>query len=790
MSTLSIFETLRERGAILEVPKNAVHTLKTHDKPRAIGARELDRGACLVLVGTTSGSAIAMAHIDASHAGSHLQGITADTAGSRQLALAREMHYMELFRKALHGFLREPELFQMPLAWVIFGQHEDDTAFKNLQERTSNIFKHLNVRLSVLSCGRKSAASTHPQRGKGSVVAVRHGDEATEIYIGDDLSAEHPWFPKHEQTFADQKIRHAGSQEETRQDALHRENEALKSELQELQDFVEYLKCAPESNALASIKQQTCVNDIGSTVVVATSSQQSTTSIHGTPFDSNLLNPARSNLQTELSAQYSKVYPSIPAFQNPLNLTIPGTSPDDPPAPAAHQLCDPRLQDLDITFWSNVPVSNSFAAAAISQYMQMEHPAIAIFDAGLFIGDLVDRRNDYCSRLLVNALLSYAMQAYIVLDSGAQTLHARFFAEAKGLWLVELYPDTLINLAALTLMGFAGAVGGLDLDGRYFDSCAIDLAAKLGLRSWHFYPDLLSTFGEAGEVLRFQAHIAWGYFVSGWCGLLCSSLLLLVCKLWMIAEEALANEDGDDTLGQLSLEIVESTYRKLLEWAADLPGSCARMDISPHHVIVMHAITTQSSQHLLPLHHHLPPPPLDRKPPHPARLTIDPHHPHLNPPRLPLATQTNPHPAPTTLRRVTLPRHQHPRHNLHLARSPDQQNRRQRMALLLPPLPAIAPPISERQPLRDTLPQSSAILTIAIAESKISFAKARELLEQLQGLKGARNSRSYLELELGKLKGGQDESGNVERLAGEFERVVLGREVACALEEWEGLESD
>lgn len=72
-------------------------------------------------------------------------------------------------------------------------------------------------------------------------------------------------------------------------------------------------------------------------------------------------------------------------------------------------LCDPRLQRLDISHWTKVPIATDYAAAVISHYLQTDHPAVALFDAGLFVGDLVGKRTSYCSRFLVNALLAYAM---------------------------------------------------------------------------------------------------------------------------------------------------------------------------------------------------------------------------------------------------------------------------------------------------------------------------------------------------------------------------------------------
>lgn len=83
-------------------------------------------------------------------------------------------------------------------------------------------------------------------------------------------------------------------------------------------------------------------------------------------------------------------------------------------------LCDPRLQKLDISYWTDVPITSNYAAAVISHYLQTEHPSMALFDSGLFVGDLVGKRERFCSRLLVNALLAYA-----IVRSGATRMGLR-----------------------------------------------------------------------------------------------------------------------------------------------------------------------------------------------------------------------------------------------------------------------------------------------------------------------------------------------------------------------------
>lgn len=74
--------------------------------------------------------------------------------------------------------------------------------------------------------------------------------------------------------------------------------------------------------------------------------------------------------------------------------------------------CDPRLEALNISFWSSVPVTDDLAASAISLYLETHHPIWSFFDASQFIDDLIQCRTDShstCTPLLVSSLLAFAM---------------------------------------------------------------------------------------------------------------------------------------------------------------------------------------------------------------------------------------------------------------------------------------------------------------------------------------------------------------------------------------------
>lgn len=86
----------------------------------------------------------------------------------------------------------------------------------------------------------------------------------------------------------------------------------------------------------------------------------------------------------------------------------PATSPpvSGPSRPKTY--CDARLNDLQLRFWTKVPISADLAASAISKYLETDHAITGPFDADLFLSDLANHRLEHCSALLVSAYLCIA----------------------------------------------------------------------------------------------------------------------------------------------------------------------------------------------------------------------------------------------------------------------------------------------------------------------------------------------------------------------------------------------
>lgn len=129
--------------------------------------------------------------------------------------------------------------------------------------------------------------------------------------------------------------------------------------------------------------------------------------------------PTSSRFEFELCVNHRIAYPSLPPIDmsmislEPLSNQVVGsthtpltfTAPQSSPIDLKH--FDERLGQLDIGYWTKVPISNAVAANIISTYLRI-HAIWGFFDSQLFIRDLVNKKLQFCSPFLVNALLSCA----------------------------------------------------------------------------------------------------------------------------------------------------------------------------------------------------------------------------------------------------------------------------------------------------------------------------------------------------------------------------------------------
>lgn len=79
----------------------------------------------------------------------------------------------------------------------------------------------------------------------------------------------------------------------------------------------------------------------------------------------------------------------------------------------AAEVIDPRLSDLNISAWTTVCDNNELMRNLFRRWLHCEYHFTAAFQVDLFLEDLMNLRENYCSSLLVNIMLGYACVRFV-----------------------------------------------------------------------------------------------------------------------------------------------------------------------------------------------------------------------------------------------------------------------------------------------------------------------------------------------------------------------------------------
>ncbi|KAF9874332.1 C6 transcription factor [Colletotrichum karsti] len=279
-------------------------------------------------------------------------------------------------------------------------------------------------------------------------------------------------------------------------------------------------------------------------------------------------------------------------------------------------LCDERLQKLDPSTWTNVPIPPEAARRAISLYLETDHTITALFDVDLFLDSLVSGSSRFCSKLLFNSLLSWACQGYTAYEPEASAWSYAFYDEAIQLleedWrLGFVAPVTVSALLYLSMSSMCHAKNMTDAS-KHLES-AIDLAKSIGLFGIP-EDEMVEAWPETGADMLWEkatAQTAWGSFVyittpiPGYTNDIGEALtsdeqqlpayagqtFSLLCKLVLIAHDMIwmnYASNSVQTTAHSMVEAMELVYRRYLAWADDLPLELVRSGESAHHVLLLH----------------------------------------------------------------------------------------------------------------------------------------------------------------------------------------------------------
>ncbi|KAK7946049.1 uncharacterized protein PG986_010370 [Apiospora aurea] len=172
------------------------------------------------------------------------------------------------------------------------------------------------------------------------------------------------------------------------------------------------------------------------------------------------------------------------------NLDKPGTAAAEhqslylKPFHAAHMV-DPRLSDARPSLWTAVCDDDALMRDVLAVWFRCEYQFTSACQKDYFLEDMVAKRHDFCSSLLVNIVLAYACVCYPRFSNRAEywnphTLVYRFLAEAKRLWELEAAKPRLTTIQAGMFFNVFHNLCGLDEIGQAYRIHAIKLAHELG----------------------------------------------------------------------------------------------------------------------------------------------------------------------------------------------------------------------------------------------------------------------------------------------------------------------
>ncbi|KAG5940071.1 hypothetical protein E4U53_007672 [Claviceps sorghi] len=300
---------------------------------------------------------------------------------------------------------------------------------------------------------------------------------------------------------------------ETRGSALKRKHESLDRDFQELQrshsvlqQLVQALQSRDEKDALAifqRLRQHEDVDTIlehlrASDLLLelqmdpssrsagrSTSTQQAhiPTSLL-TLDDSAFPHLGRQGIQVMPSqgssreVQYSPLFGVLPCISNAFRYTKPR---------ALIKMLDPRIDYVIPSRWTLVPADDDVLRDLLGQYFIQEYVRITCFHKDQFLEDMVSGSIQFCSSLLVNAILALSCYCYreAVDEEKSRQLHGLGYeclAEAKKLWDREQEgPTRITTIQATMVLSVTLDVCSAKALGMKYTHAAVAMAVDQGL---------------------------------------------------------------------------------------------------------------------------------------------------------------------------------------------------------------------------------------------------------------------------------------------------------------------
>ncbi|EWG35978.1 hypothetical protein FVEG_00157 [Fusarium verticillioides 7600] len=425
---------------------------------------------------------------------------------------------------------------------------------------------------------------------------------------------------------------------------IQKQLDTLQHSFNHYADIVEQLKTLPETDALKLLQRLRSPADVNGAFTSLQGSAHTRMRLSNHRTAQAILPTTNSRLEFELTALHGIVYPTLV----PIDITSLEISPLEKPAlPAARteslvqkispaspvvlssdrrrQLCDSRLEELDISYWTKVPISNETAATMISLFLETDQTIVGFFDADLFVESLVERNPHFCSTFLVSAILYVACHAYTAFDLKSVAVGRLCFQETERLFRAEGSFDDLITLAAINTFSLACRFHGHEMLAQELVAAARHMGRRLGLYGVPLDSPSSLAFQELpDDLVRMTAHVAWGtynwltihvlYFHDESIAIppalpvpgherhddlwpqhplpeYMGSSFTKLCEYFTVIQEVAvvySLADGKPVVDRVPIAFAEAKYQKILAWADSLGKGMAWDQNSQEHVMLFH----------------------------------------------------------------------------------------------------------------------------------------------------------------------------------------------------------
>ncbi|KAF4344780.1 nitrogen assimilation transcription factor nirA [Fusarium beomiforme] len=176
----------------------------------------------------------------------------------------------------------------------------------------------------------------------------------------------------------------------------------------------------------------------------------------------------------------------------------------------AAEMIEPCLDQIKARKWTSIVDDDILMRELLQTYFLTEYTFFPAFPKDYFLQDMAAGRKNYCSPLLVHAVLASACHGYPKMDRRSrfwnpQTLGYRFLAEARRLWELEIGQAHLATIQAAIVLALVYIANGSDEVGRSYLIQAVAAAHAMQLFS-------IKPKTSDDRDYKARAVTAWGLF--------------------------------------------------------------------------------------------------------------------------------------------------------------------------------------------------------------------------------------------------------------------------------------